>query len=507
MSRDQFLVTWRSRARRGPGGTLPRRPRRFRLWSLLGLLAFGVCIASLIEIPQHVNGLAKVEPGPAGDQTGDDVRLILFVPAANQSRLQAGQAVLLQSDLTGERLSRAISSVEPDILGPEVVRERLGLGAAVPGQSSAVAVARFEPSPTDVAARTFTGRVYRAEVEVASKRLIALLPPIAQMLAVIGAQDGPGIVNSPAVQDQRAPAATPVPSVAPSVPVGGFANSTLDVQAEYYRLVSGEVFQTLRDYEQIPVDVPRLDPNDADKDAPGGESIRMYVRAPYQLNTKKNEAKQLKSIADASASLQALFGRFPSEVRQGKGSPAMIQAMVQGAVDEGEIRALGGGWPPQRTDIERWMSYFGIGVDCSAFVYEALARVEHTLTSSGKPGLVHPLVGPVNDIDSNDLATDGELVASPDELSPGDLMNLDQEEYDGHIRIVSTVERQGKSIIFTTAEAAEASINGPGAKQWRFPDSARFADLEQHEGGEWHRASTSDQTYRYWRRLPLIRTK
>ena len=121
MDREQFLTTWRSRSRRGRGRiTLPRQAslRSFvTVRVLLGLLAMGVFAAALIEMPQHVSGLAEVVPRPSGVQTGDDVLLVVFVPATSLSKLQVGQTVVLQSDVTGERLQRAITGIEREILG------------------------------------------------------------------------------------------------------------------------------------------------------------------------------------------------------------------------------------------------------------------------------------------------------------------------------------------------------------------------------------------------------
>ncbi|TAK31356.1 MAG: hypothetical protein EPO21_17835 [Chloroflexota bacterium] len=510
MGKEQFLITWGSRGKRGRGGSSGVRqssPRNIAIRRIVvGLLAIGLLVSSVIEVPQHVSGLAKVVPGSGGTQAGDDVQLVVFLPADSQSRLHSGQTVLLQSDVTGERLRRAVADVEREILSPEDVRKRLGLGAAASVQSSALVVARFEPSPTDVPASTYAGRVYRAEVELAPRRLIALLPPIAQILGLFDRNTGPATLASASTVDQSASTARTQESargIEPG-PAGGLGRDRPDARTEYDAIVSEQILQTLHDYERIPVDVPRLDPRSTDQSATTGSATRIYVRTPYQLNTKKAEAKQLKNIAESSLSLQALFGQLPIMVRQGKGSPALIQSAVQGAVELGEIRGGSGDWPPERTDIERWMNSFGIGIDCSAFVYEALSRVDSALSSKGKPGLVRPLDGAANEVDNNDLSMAGEPIVSPAELKAGDLMNLDAEEYEGHIRIVTSAQRQGKSVVFATAEAAEASINGTDAKQWRFPDPSRFADLEQYEDGEWHRASARDQTYTYWRRLPLI---
>jgi hypothetical protein len=97
--------------------------------------------------------------------------------------LQVGQMMSLEFDSSRQLISYPITKVEPEILSPAAVRRRFDLsGIEVPpaAQPVAVAMAQFEPNPAGLPASSYIGRVYPVKVEVESRRVISLVPVIAQ---------------------------------------------------------------------------------------------------------------------------------------------------------------------------------------------------------------------------------------------------------------------------------------------------------------------------------------
>lgn len=152
------------------------------LWVLLGLLGIAALFAWLVKVPIYVSGLAVVvDRSQIAQDIQDDVVLVAFFPPGH---LQAGQNLLVQFSATGERSSREIVAVEPEISSPDAARRKFALeddAALAITQPAIVAVARFQPTPLRLPARAYVGSTYRVDVEVGSRRLISLLPLIGQL--------------------------------------------------------------------------------------------------------------------------------------------------------------------------------------------------------------------------------------------------------------------------------------------------------------------------------------
>jgi hypothetical protein len=155
------------------------------LWLLLGLLIGAGVVTWFAQVPVYVPGLAVVVGHPSNVQSiHDDVMVVVFLPPQYRSQLQAGQKLFLSLDRAGKRLERMITAVEPEISSPDLVQRRFGLSAGAAEaitRPSAIAFARLEPMPASLPAATYAGSVYRAEVEVGSRRAISLLPLIGQL--------------------------------------------------------------------------------------------------------------------------------------------------------------------------------------------------------------------------------------------------------------------------------------------------------------------------------------
>jgi hypothetical protein len=276
---------------------------------------------------------------------------------------------------------------------------------------------------------------------------------------------------------------------------------TAEESARYYGVVGDEIRRTLRDYGAIRVRVPAVDP----LEGPTDESTEIAVRTPYWIYDGADAATRAENVKRAHPDLQAAFKAAPLNGRVAKGSPAEIKATVEGALRTGRVRAADGAWPPTRADVEAWMHDFGVGVDCSGFVYEALSRAERALMKQGLGRLAVARLGPPTEVNSRH-SKQGHRVARAADLSVGDLVFLGSrpENPIAHVRIVESVSRDAEGVAFTTAESA-FSADGPRSLSWRFRDADALAELEWKVDGRWQRAPEREQTATYWRHLPLMR--
>jgi hypothetical protein len=280
-----------------------------------------------------------------------------------------------------------------------------------------------------------------------------------------------------------------------------------ELSARYYRVVADEIRRALAEYQAIPIALPARDPLGAPAPTPAPSSAEVGVRAPYWINARADAAARAAEVEAAPPELRRVFKAAPVAARLGKGTPDEIRATVQAAVATGQVRARGGVWPPTAADVERWMATFGLGIDCSGFVYETLRRVERALAPRALDGLAVPAIGPSHLFGSG-RAAEGYPVTRPSDLNVGDLMHLPPWPKDpiGHVRIVDSVALEGGALVFTTAEATAAGTGGATAVRWRFPDAATMARLERHADGRWRSANEREQrTAGFYRHLPLMR--
>jgi hypothetical protein len=276
---------------------------------------------------------------------------------------------------------------------------------------------------------------------------------------------------------------------------------TPEESARYYGAVADEIRRTLRDYQAITVAVPANDPLRGET----GETTEVVVRTPYWIYDGEDAEKRAKNVKLAHADLQAAFKAAPLNGRVAKGSPAEIKATIEGALRTGRIRAADGAWPPKREDVEAWMHDFGVGVDCSGFVYEALTRVEKALMARSMGRLAVARLGPPTEVSSRQ-SKQGHRVGRASDLSVGDLMFRPPQANNpiSHVRIVESVEHTAEGVVFTTAEST-FDVDGQRALRWRFRDAAALSELEWHVDGRWQRAQEREQPATYWRHLPLMR--
>lgn len=164
---------------------LPRlvSPQTFAyLWLLLGLLAISSFIAWLTKVPIYASGSAVVVRWKDKTQgTSAGIVVAAFFPLKHLSSLQAGRKLFLYFQATGDRLTRPIVTVKPDITSPNDIQKQFLIHSQtapnIP-QPAAVVIAQLEPVPSDLPATAYLGSVASAQIEVGEKRVISLLPLI-----------------------------------------------------------------------------------------------------------------------------------------------------------------------------------------------------------------------------------------------------------------------------------------------------------------------------------------
>lgn len=168
---------------RGEQSVLPRfvSPRTFAfLWALLALLAASGFLAWFAQVPVYASGLAVVvDAGHLALDAYDNLVLALFLPPENRSQLQVGQSFFLRLTPAGEPYEGTIFAIEHEIIGPAAAQQKFGLGAgaaqAITGPA-AVALARLPDIPAGASPEAYLGSVYRADVQLGSRRALSLLP-------------------------------------------------------------------------------------------------------------------------------------------------------------------------------------------------------------------------------------------------------------------------------------------------------------------------------------------
>lgn len=211
------------------------------------------------------------------------------------------------------------------------------------------------------------------------------------------------------------------------------------------------------------------------------KSKHLSIRTPYFIFSGDMKDQVMANRRNMNAADLRVFDKAPSLATYGKGSPAEMARFTQTLVDMNPF-----GVPPQNITsaiVTGWLKKYGIGVDCSGFVTQALDYA--TTNVVGKD----PHLG---DAGVREYRNSGSLhgnggqftkVDSPKEVRPGDTMWLE-----GHIRVVTRVGPgpDGKGIQMMIAESTPnaqlpASVAQGGVYRigvdkaiWWFPKADRF---------------------------------
>ena len=251
----------------------------------------------------------------------------------------------------------------------------------------------------------------------------------------------------------------------------------------------------------MPIDVPANDPNAGETS--GGEMQRVNVRVPYFLNAGRR-LEQATAARGRSAEVRSALRGIPIETQVGKGSPAAVRSFIQSQVNLGRIRqGRGGGWPPAADDIRSWMQTYGIGIDCSGFVYWALWQVQASRggEAAAETWAAQFQSGGRTARGYGRLMLQGaQQIAAPPDLQPGDIAQWQTSGAIGHYRIVMDTREEGEYFHFTLAESA-GTPEGTNVREFRArTDAANFDTIQEQNQGRWRNATSHNRQYLYWRR-------
>lgn len=224
------------------------------------------------------------------------------------------------------------------------------------------------------------------------------------------------------------------------------------------------------------------------------------VRPPYFINRDNDRKRRaLENRRNAPREDKEIFEqqRFAA-ARVGKPSINQLQEILQLAIDRGRIVTSGGLSRPNADDYRQWLARYGLGIDCSGFVTQALNQTSSRVFGRdlNKSETLDPLN--VNSAALKGSAPGFTTVARPDQLRPGDTMHKP-----GHIRVVTRVEITAEGHVkFTTAESSSVNDIGPTHNVWRYRDRSQFSGLQKEgdrdwKGSRWENVNEQDTFGRY----------
>jgi cell wall-associated NlpC family hydrolase len=264
------------------------------------------------------------------------------------------------------------------------------------------------------------------------------------------------------------------PAEETETPAEGSTAEDMDV------VVQNELESFLEEFSSIEVTVHWVEDTGVSSE-PHEELVT--VHPPYFMNVvdRSGAARETLNRYDDAVSERGAASRairnFISEVSRserrrgwglgralvGKSTPEDIQRIIEGALERGLIPTPAGENYPDGEAIREWLQRYGIGIDCSGFVSQALNRAAAQILG--------------RDLTSSETLNRGSAslaggargfsrLEDPTELRPGDTMRIP-----GHIRIITRVQTdENGDMIFTTAEArAGGSADvGPDRADWRY---------------------------------------
>ncbi|WP_137896344.1 M15 family metallopeptidase [Ramlibacter sp. 2FC] len=248
----------------------------------------------------------------------------------------------------------------------------------------------------------------------------------------------------------------------------------------------------------------------------GSQTVR--VHPPYFMNAHASSAAATRERhriagehrAAAPTALRALIAesRF-AHARIGKSTPEMLRELLQAADAAGLLQADATvNRQPTAQNLRRFLQHYGLGVDCSGFVSQAINKLIGLFPNAAAADRI---AAPHSTSSAALKGGQGsfERVTDPAQLCGGDTMWLQ-----GHIRILAWAERRGDRIWFCTAESRSSNPSdiGPAVYYWRLvPDAQagaqnfrgwrleRSGDLNAPDSG-WQRVNTT-HVYGHYRPL------
>jgi hypothetical protein len=156
------------------------------LWTIVVLLIFSGVAVWFTSTPVYASGLAIVvdtENKPVNIEEG--MAILVLLPPEAQPALDEGKIVLIQVNASSKPLKREIVAFEKDVSKVNSILEGFDLAnhpAVAKAQPAAVAIVRLEDMKENVPANDYVGTIFRADMQVGSRRIASLLPLMDRIL-------------------------------------------------------------------------------------------------------------------------------------------------------------------------------------------------------------------------------------------------------------------------------------------------------------------------------------
>ena len=150
------------------------------LWTIVVLLIFSGVAVWFTSMPIYGSGLAIVvdtENKPVNIEEG--TAILALLPPEAQSALDEGKTILIQVNANSKPLKREIVAFEKDASKVNHILEEFGLEnhpAVAKAQPGAVAIVRLQGMPGNAPAKDYVGAIFRADIQIGSRRIASLLP-------------------------------------------------------------------------------------------------------------------------------------------------------------------------------------------------------------------------------------------------------------------------------------------------------------------------------------------
>ena len=156
------------------------------LWALVGLLILSGVAVWFTSTPVYASGLAiVVDTRNKLANIEEGMAVLVLLPPEAQPVLDEGKTILIQVNASSKPLEREIVAFEKDASKVNSTLEEFALDnhpVVAKAQPAAVAIVRLEDIQGNVPAKDYMGTIFRADMQIGSRRIAFLLPLVDQIL-------------------------------------------------------------------------------------------------------------------------------------------------------------------------------------------------------------------------------------------------------------------------------------------------------------------------------------
>jgi hypothetical protein len=156
------------------------------LWALVVLLILSGVAVWFTSTPVYASGLAiVVDPKNKLADIEEGMAMLVLLPPEAQPVLDEGKTILIQVNASSKPLERRVIAFEKDASKVNHTLEEFALEnhpAVAKAQPGAVAIVRLEDMPGNMPTNDYIGTIFRADMQVGSRRIASLLPLMDRIL-------------------------------------------------------------------------------------------------------------------------------------------------------------------------------------------------------------------------------------------------------------------------------------------------------------------------------------